>query len=57
MSLEVRKVYPVIEDERAAARNYVRLVDETGEDYLFPASRFVIIEVSETIERELLAVA
>jgi hypothetical protein len=33
-SLEVRKVYAVVPDDRADARQYVRVIDETGEDYL-----------------------
>jgi len=44
-SLEVRKVYVVLPDERAAEHNYIRVVDETGEDYLYPANLFVPIEV------------
>lgn len=44
-SLEVRKVYTVLSDERAAARNYIRVIDETGEDYLYPAKNFVLIQV------------
>ena len=44
-SLEVRKIYPVLADERAAANNYIRVVDETGEDYLYPAKYFVPIQV------------
>jgi len=44
-SLEVRKVYAVLPDERAAARNYIRVIDETGEDYLYPAKHFVPIQV------------
>ncbi len=44
-SLEVRKVYIVLPDERAAARNYIRVIDETGEDYLYPAKHFVPIQV------------
>ncbi|MBA3804760.1 MAG: hypothetical protein H0X14_03485 [Acidobacteria bacterium] len=44
-SLEVRKVYPVLPDDRAAANNYIRVVDETGEDYLYPAKYFVPIQV------------
>jgi hypothetical protein len=31
-SLEVRKIYPVLPDEKASARDYLRLIDETGED-------------------------
>ncbi|MFL6210747.1 MAG: hypothetical protein ACJ74W_17985 [Pyrinomonadaceae bacterium] len=44
-SLEVRKVYAVLPDDRAAANNYIRVVDETGEDYLYPAKYFVPIQV------------
>jgi hypothetical protein len=53
MSLERRKVYPVLPDRDAAEHNYVRLIDETGEDYLFPASRFVLINVPRTVEAAL----
>lgn len=44
-SLEVRKIYGVLPDEKAAARNYLRVIDETGEDYLYPAKHFVPIQV------------
>jgi hypothetical protein len=44
-SLEVRKVYAVLPDERADARQYVRVIDETGEDYLYPSKYFVPIQV------------
>ena len=44
-SLEVRKVYAVLADERAAANNYIRVIDETGEDYLYPMKYFVLIEL------------
>ncbi|MBA2526018.1 MAG: hypothetical protein H0V18_09580 [Pyrinomonadaceae bacterium] len=44
-SLEVCKVYAVVPDELAAARQYIRVIDETGEDYLYPAKFFVHIEV------------
>jgi hypothetical protein len=46
-SLEVRKVYVVLPDERAAVNNYIRVIDETGEDYLYPAKYFVMVEVPE----------
>ena len=45
-SLEVRKLYPVLPDEKAAARNYIRVIDETGEDYLYPAKYFLPVELS-----------
>ena len=44
-SLEPRKVYAVLPDERAAANNYIRVIDETGEDYLYPAKYFVPIQI------------
>ena len=44
-SLEVRKIYPVLLDERAQSREYLRVIDETGEDYLYPSKCFVPIEV------------
>ncbi|MDQ3253620.1 MAG: hypothetical protein M3R15_06895 [Acidobacteriota bacterium] len=39
-SLEVRKVYAVLTDDRAAANHCIRVIDETGEDYLYPAKYF-----------------
>lgn len=44
-SLEVRKVYAVVSDDRAEAREYLRVIDETGEDYLYPSKYFVPIQV------------
>jgi hypothetical protein len=46
-SLEPRNVYRVVPDPVAEARSLLRVVDETGEDYLFPASLVVPIEVPE----------
>jgi hypothetical protein len=45
--LKVRTVYRVLPDEAAAKSNYVRIIDETGEDYLYPASYFVFAELPE----------
>ena len=44
-SLEVRKVYAVLPDERAAANDYIRVIDETDEDYLYPAKYIVPINL------------
>lgn len=55
MSLERRKVYPVLPDADAAESNYVRVIDETGEDYLFPASRFILVPVTRDVEAAVLA--
>jgi hypothetical protein len=44
-SLQPRKVYRVLEDPGAEARSLLRVVDESGEDYLFPLKLFVPIEL------------
>ena len=43
--LKVRTVYQVLPDESAAKSNYIRVVDETGEDYLYPATKFILIDL------------
>ena len=50
-SLQVRTVYPGIDDPEAESHGMLRIVDESGEDYLFPASFFVPIEVPEAAVR------
>jgi hypothetical protein len=55
MSLQRRKVYQVVPDADAEKDDYVRVIDETGEDYLFPASRFVFLNVPRRIEEAVLA--
>jgi len=53
--LELRKLYRVLPDEAAAAQACVRVVDESGEDYLYPAEWFVPVEVPEDAEAVLAA--
>jgi hypothetical protein len=48
--LKVRTIYQVLPDESAAASDYLRIIDETGEDYLYPAAYFVPIEVPQEAE-------
>ena len=43
--IEVRKIYELLEDESAAKRGYVRVRDESGEDYLYPKSCFSPVEL------------
>jgi len=50
-TLELRKVYEVLQDALAAERSYVRVIDESGEDYLYPRSWFVPVSVPEGIEQ------
>jgi hypothetical protein len=52
-SLEVRKVYAVLPDERAATNDYIRVIDETGEDYLYPAKYFVPIQLPPEVAKTL----
>lgn len=55
--LEVRKIYQFLPDEKAAADGLLRIVDESGEDYLYPAELFLQIELPQAIERALLPAA
>ncbi len=50
-TLELRKVYEVLDDPIAAKRNFVRIIDESGEDYLYPQSWFVPVAVPESVEQ------
>jgi hypothetical protein len=50
-SLERWKVYQTLEDQNAKDKNMIRVVDESGEDYLFPAQFFAPIELPETVEQ------
>jgi len=43
--LEKRKIYVVVPDEDAEKEGYFRVVDESGEDYLYPASYFILVEL------------
>ena len=42
--LEKRKIYQILPDEEAAQEGYLRVVDESQEDYLYPESYFILIE-------------
>jgi hypothetical protein len=55
--LEVRKIYQVLSDESAAADGLIRVIDESGEDYLYPAKLFLQIEPPQAIEKALLPAA
>jgi hypothetical protein len=53
-SLEQRKIYRVLSDPAAARHRQVRVVDESGEDYLYPELYFVPIELPEAAEQSFL---
>jgi len=52
-SLELFKIYRVLPDRAAKADGDMRVIDESGEDYLFPADYFIPIRLSRTIARVL----
>ena len=53
-SLEKGKLYRVIPDRKAEAHGYLRIVDESGEDYGYAASRFFAIDLPKPLEKVLL---
>ena len=53
--LEVWKVYRVLPDARASELGCLRVIDESGEDYLYPSSRFEPVALSEEARSQLLA--
>ncbi|MGA9380208.1 MAG: hypothetical protein WBV73_15700 [Phormidium sp.] len=52
-SLEVRKIYQVLPDPQANERQMIRVIDESGEDYLYPSSYFIPIKLSEPLQQAL----
>jgi hypothetical protein len=55
VSLEKRKIYVAIPDAAAEARGMLRIVDESGEDYLYPRSFFRSIALPQAVKRAVLA--
>ena len=55
VSLERRKVYEVLRDPAAAKHGQLRVVDESGEDYLYPESHFAEIVLPQSIRKAVLA--
>jgi hypothetical protein len=53
-SLELHKIYRLLPDEDAEADGDLRVVDESGEDYLYPTEYFVLVELPQAVERSLL---
>ena len=56
-SLELHKIYRVLPDADAASDGDLRVVDESGEDYLYPAEYFVLIEPPQAVKKSLLRAA
>ncbi len=55
VTLEPRKIYPVLPDPNAEKHRQLRVIDESGEDYLFPANYFTAIELSTPVRKAVLA--
>jgi hypothetical protein len=56
-SLELHKIYRVLPDEDAFEEGDIRVIDESGEDYLYPAEYFVFVELPKSVEKSLLRAA
>lgn len=56
-SLERRKLYVVLDDEFAEQHDLIRVIDESGEDYLYPASYFLRVDLPRAVEQELTKIA
>ena len=53
--LTTRRIYCVLPDESAAESQYLRVIDNEGEDYLYPAEFFAFVDFPPKIEQALLA--
>jgi hypothetical protein len=54
-SLEIGKLYPVIPDDDASAHGYMRVIDESGEDYAFEAARFFVVNLPPVVRKALVS--
>ena len=52
--LILHKIYRLLPDQKAAKVGYVRVVDESGEDYLYPKSYFTPIQIPQTVSKALM---
>ncbi len=52
-----RKLYRLLNDGSAAAEGYLRVVDDSGEDYLYPADYFAVVNVPVAVAKALALVA
>lgn len=51
--LEKRKIYRVRPDDKAAKEGYLRVIDESGEDYLYPQSYFILVQLPREAQEAL----
>ena len=55
--LEPRKVYQILPDKAALRDGHMRVIDESGEDYLYPVEYFVPVDLPVAVERELVSLS
>jgi hypothetical protein len=55
--LQLRKLYPIVSDESAAKSGFLRVIDDSGEDYLYPADHFLPVDLPSAVEEALTALA
>jgi hypothetical protein len=51
--LEKRKIYQLLPDEEAESEGYLRVIDESGEDYLYPQAYFIVIQLPREAQEAL----
>jgi len=51
VSLQVWKIYKALRDEEGEAEGLIRVIDESGEDYLFPEENFVPIDLPQSVRK------
>jgi hypothetical protein len=56
-SLELRKLYQVISDPDAGKTHHLRVIDESGEDYLYPEEYFLSVNLPQAVERAIIKTA
>jgi len=56
-SLELRKLYRVISDPDAEKTHHLRVIDESGEDYIYPEEYFLSINLPQAVERAIIKAA
>ena len=52
--LEIRKIYQVLPDDDAEKEGYIRVIDESGEDYLYPQSYFILVQLPREAQEALI---
>ncbi len=57
VSLDVRKLYQLMSDEKAKKHHQLRVIDETGEDYLYPESYFLPVALPENVAQQVAHIA